>query len=240
MLLGDTCTRGCRFCAINTAATPAPPDPDEPFNVAAEIVTWGLNYVVLTSVDRDDMPDGGADHFAKTVQLIKSLKPDLLVECLVGDFRGDELAVKSLSTCGLDVFAHNVETVERLQPFVRDKRAGYNQSLNVLKVAKQQGVFTKTSLMLGLGETDDEIRQTMHDCRQVGVDVITFGQYLRPTQHHLSVVEYVKPDKFKQWEREGKEMNFKYVAAGPMVRSSYKAGEYFMENMVRQKNNNVR
>ncbi|CAN8073765.1 unnamed protein product [Agarophyton chilense] len=233
MVLGDTCTRGCRFCAVNTAAQPAAPDEDEPFNVAAEIAQWGLKYVVLTSVDRDDLPDGGASHFAKTVQYIKVLKPQLLVECLVGDFQGDESAVRCLAECGLDVFAHNVETVQRLQQHVRDRRANYNQSLRVLEVAKQSGVYTKSSVMLGLGESDEEVRQTMRDCRRVGVDVMTFGQYLRPTERHLSVVEYVRPEKFRQWEMEGQAMGFKYVASGPMVRSSYKAGEYFLEKMIR-------
>ncbi|PXF44780.1 Lipoyl synthase, apicoplast [Gracilariopsis chorda] len=233
MVLGDTCTRGCRFCAVNTNSKPAPPDEDEPFNVAAEIATWGLNYVVLTSVDRDDLVDGGAGHFAKTVRFIKQLSPSLLVECLVGDFQGDQQAVQLLATCGLDVFAHNMETVQRLQRHVRDKRASYEQSLSVLKGAKRCGVYTKTSLMLGLGETDDEIRETMRDCRDVGVDIITFGQYLRPTERHLSVVEYVSPEKFQQWEEEGKAIGFRYVASGPMVRSSYKAGEYFLESMIR-------
>lgn len=236
MLLGDTCTRGCRFCAVNTAATPPPPDPAEPFNTAEAVANWGVDYIVLTSVDRDDMPDGGAAHFAQTVQYIKMLKPDLLVECLVSDFRGDPGAVRTLAASGLDVYAHNVETVERLQPYVRDPRAGYAQSLEVLRNAKaaNSAVYTKTSLMLGLGETDDEVREAMRDMREVGVDVLTLGQYLRPTERHLAVVEYVTPEKFAMWEREGLEMGFRYVASGPLVRSSYKAGEYFLRNMIRK------
>lgn len=234
MLLGDTCTRGCRFCAVNTAAKPAPADPAEPLNTAAAVSKWGVDYVVLTSVDRDDMPDGGADHFARTVEYLKMYRPDMLVECLVSDFRGDFAAVDRLANSGLDVYAHNVETVERLQPYVRDARAGYAQSLAVLQRAKEAGIYTKTSLMLGLGETDEEVRLAMLDMREAGVDVLTLGQYLRPTERHLGVVEYVTPDKFAMWEREGKEMGFRYVAAGPLVRSSYKAGEYFLNNMIRK------
>lgn len=236
MLLGDTCTRGCRFCAINTASTPAPPDPDEPFNTAAAVARWGVDYVVLTSVDRDDLADGGAQHFADTVRYLKTLRPGLLVECLVSDFRGNPDAVQELATSGLDVYAHNVETVRRLQPYVRDRRANYEQSLEVLREAKRckDGLYTKTSLMLGLGETDDEVRQAMEDIRSADVDVITLGQYLRPTEHHLSIVEYITPEKFNMWEQVGLELGFKYVASGPLVRSSYKAGEYFINNMIRE------
>ncbi|CAM9141452.1 unnamed protein product [Hapterophycus canaliculatus] len=202
------------------------------------ISRWGIDYVVLTSVDRDDLDDGGADHFATTVELIKAAKPDMLVECLVSDFRGDFAAVDRLATSGLDVYAHNVETVRRLQPYVRDNRAGYDQSLSVLERAKvageAAGVYTKTSLMLGLGETEEEILEAMRDLRAAGVDVLTLGQYLRPTDHHLAVVEYVTPEKFDQYARQGEAMGFKYVASGPMVRSSYKAGEFFMENMIRR------
>ena len=234
MLLGETCTRGCRFCAVATSAAPPPPDENEPFNTAAAIVKWGLDYVVLTSVDRDDLGDGGAGHFAKTVEAIKSVAPGLLVECLVSDFRGDEDAVKRLAESGLDVYAHNVETVERLQGVVRDSRAGYQQSLRVLEVAKENGVYTKTSIMLGFGEEDAEVEQCMRDCRKAGVDIITFGQYLRPTERHLGVVEYVTPEKFEYWKRRGEEMGFRYVASGPMVRSSYKAGEFFVKNMIQR------
>ncbi|CDF39927.1 Lipoate synthase [Chondrus crispus] len=234
MLLGDTCTRGCRFCAVNTASKPPPANPAEPLNTAAAVAKWGVDYVVLTSVDRDDMPDGGADHFARTVEYLKMYCPNMLVECLVSDFRGDFAAVDRLANSGLDVYAHNVETVQRLQRYVRDPRASYEQSLSVLKRAKESGVYTKTSLMLGLGETNEEVRQAMLDIREAGVDVLTLGQYLRPTERHLSVVEYVTPERFRLWEEEGKEMGFRYVAAGPLVRSSYKAGEYFLNNMIRQ------
>lgn len=235
MLLGDTCTRGCMFCAVNTNSAPPPPDPFEPFKTAEAVAQWGVDYIVLTSVDRDDIEDGGAQHFAHTVELLKTRKPEILVECLVSDFQGNVDSVKTLALSGLDVYAHNVETVERLQKFVRDPRAGYHQSLKTLKAAKEAkpGLYTKTSIMLGLGEKDEEVIQTMKDLRSVDVDVVTFGQYLRPTEHHLSVVEYVKPDKFDYFRQVGEEMGFKYVASGPMVRSSYKAGEFYLEHMIK-------
>lgn len=235
MLLGDTCTRGCMFCAVNTAAAPPPPDPFEPFKTAEAVAQWGVDYIVLTSVDRDDIEDGGAQHFAHTVELLKHKKPEILVECLVSDFQGMLGSVETLAKSGLDVYAHNVETVERLQKFVRDPRAGYWQSLSTLEHAKKAkpGLYTKTSIMLGLGETDEEVIQTMKDLRAIDVDVVTFGQYLRPTEHHLSVVDYVKPEKFEHFKTVGEEMGFKYVASGPMVRSSYKAGEFYLEHMIK-------
>ena len=241
MLLGDTCTRGCRFCAVNTARTPPPADPEEPGNTARAIAEWGLGYVVLTSVDRDDMPDGGAEHFASTVRQLKALNDTILVETLTPDFRGDLDAVRHLAGSGLDVFAHNVETVARLQARVRDPRAGYEQSLSVLRAARAtrrpdgSAVVTKTSLMLGLGERDDEIKATMIDIKAAGVDILTLGQYLQPTEHHLPVSEYVPPAKFDEWREYGeKELGFAYVAAGPLVRSSYKAGEFFIEKRLRE------
>lgn len=235
MLMGDTCTRGCRFCAVNTSQTPPPLDPDEPRNTAEAVADWGVGYVVLTSVDRDDLPDGGAHHFAETVRGLKELRPDLLVECLTPDFKGDIEAVKMLASSGLDVFAHNIETVESLQKRVRDPRAGYLQSLEVLRAAKQvPGVYTKSSIMLGLGETDDEIIDTMLDLRDCGVDILTLGQYLQPTSRHLPIVEYVTPEKFEYWREFGEEeIGFKFVASGPLVRSSYRAGEFFVDAMIR-------
>jgi len=228
-------TRGCMFCAVNTDSKPPPPDPFEPFKTAEAVTAWGVDYIVLTSVDRDDIDDGGAGHFANTVELLKHKNPDLLVECLVSDFQGMKKSVETLALSGLDVYAHNLETVERLQKFVRDARAGYQQSLSTLEHAKKvkPGLYTKTSLMLGLGETDEEVIQTMKDLRAVDVDVVTFGQYLRPTENHLSVVEYVTPEKFDYFRRVGEDMGFKYVASGPMVRSSYKAGEFYLEHMIK-------
>eukprot|EP01036_Dinobryon_divergens_P027304 gene27304-36048_t len=238
MLLGDTCTRGCRFCAVKTSSTPAPPDAFEPFKTAEALSKWNISYVVLTSVDRDDMADGGAQHFATTVELIKKKRPDMLVECLVSDFAGDLRSVHVLANSGLDVYAHNIETVRRLQRYVRDHRANYEQSLEVLRYAKEcskgRRILTKSSIMLGLGETDEEILEAMKDLRKADVDVVTFGQYLRPSEHHLSVVEYVTPEKFAWLKTQAEGLGFRYVASGPLVRSSYKAGEFFMEHMIRE------
>lgn len=237
MLLGDTCTRGCRFCAVKTSRNPPPPDPMEPLNTAMAIASWGVDYIVLTSVDRDDLPDGGSGHFARTVIALKDLKPEIMIECLTSDFRGDLNAVSTLVNSGLDVFAHNVETVRRLQRIVRDPRAGYEQSLSVLKHAKisKEGMITKTSIMLGLGESDDEIMEAMADLRSIDVDILTFGQYLQPTPLHLTVKEYVTPEKFAFWKEYGESIGFRYVASGPLVRSSYRAGELFVKTMVKEK-----
>ncbi|KAM0937305.1 putative lipoyl synthase [Dioscorea sansibarensis] len=236
MLLGDTCTRGCRFCAVKTSRNPAPPDPMEPENTAKAIASWGVDYIVLTSVDRDDIPDGGSGHFAQTVKAMKRLKPEMLIECLTSDFRGDLVAVSTLVNSGLEVFAHNIETVRRLQRIVRDPRAGYEQSLSVLKHAKlcKEGMITKSSIMLGLGESDEEVKETMGDLRAIGVDILTLGQYLQPTPLHLTVKEYVRPEKFAFWKEYGESIGFRYVASGAMVRSSYRAGELFVQNLVKQ------
>lgn len=237
MVLGDTCTRGCRFCAVKTSRNPAPPDPLEPLHTAQAVASWGVDYIVLTSVDRDDLPDGGSGHFAETVRTLKILKPDIMVECLTSDFRGDLDAVSTLVHSGLDVFAHNIETMKRLQRIVRDPRAGYEQSLSVLKHAKlfKEGVVTKTSIMLGLGETDDEIKETMTDLRAIDVDIMTFGQYLQPTPLHLTVKEFVTPEKFAFWKEYGESIGFRYVASGPLVRSSYRAGELYVQNLVKER-----
>ncbi|ESQ40787.1 hypothetical protein EUTSA_v10013747mg [Eutrema salsugineum] len=236
MVLGDTCTRGCRFCAVKTSRNPAPPDPMEPENTAKAITSWGVDYIVITSVDRDDLPDGGSGHFAQTVKAMKRLKPDIMIECLTSDFRGDLEAVDSLVHSGLDVFAHNIETVKRLQRLVRDPRAGYEQSMSVLKHAKisKPGMITKTSIMLGLGETDEELKEAMADLRAIDVDILTLGQYLQPTPLHLTVKEYVTPEKFDFWKTYGESIGFRYVASGPLVRSSYRAGELFVKTMVKE------
>ncbi|KAL6135374.1 hypothetical protein ACLB2K_067602 [Fragaria x ananassa] len=227
MILGDTCTRGCRFCNVKTSRTPPPPDPNEPANVAEAIASWGLDYVVITSVDRDDMADQGSGHFAETVIKLKKLKPNMLIEALIPDFRGDSDCVKTVATSGLDVLAHNIETVEELQSAVRDHRANFKQSLDVLMMAKEYapaGTLTKTSVMLGCGETPDQVVKTMEKVRAAGVDVMTFGQYMRPSKRHMPVSEYVTPEAFDKYREIGMEMGFRYVASGPMVRSSYKAG----------------
>ncbi|KAM6549196.1 hypothetical protein CsatB_020872 [Cannabis sativa] len=235
MILGDTCTRGCRFCNVKTSRTPPPPDPNEPTNVAEAIASWGLDYVVITSVDRDDLPDQGSGHFAETVQKLKELKPNMLIEALVPDFRGDSTCVEKVARSGLDVFAHNIETVEELQKAVRDHRANFDQSLEVLMMAKDQapaGTLTKTSIMLGCGETPDQVVKTMEKVRAAGVDVMTFGQYMRPSKRHMPVSEYITPEAFEKYRILGMDMGFRYVASGPMVRSSYKAGEYYIKSMI--------
>ncbi|KAE8075880.1 hypothetical protein FH972_014563 [Carpinus fangiana] len=235
MILGDTCTRGCRFCNVKTSRTPPPPDPEEPGNVAEAIASWGLDYVVITSVDRDDLADQGSGHFAETVQKLKALKPNILIESLVPDFRGDPGCVEKVAKSGLDVFAHNIETVEELQSIVRDHRANFKQSLDVLVMAKgyaPAGTLTKTSIMLGCGETPDQVMRTMEKVRAAGVDVMTFGQYMRPSKRHMPVAEYITPEAFDKYRTLGMEMGFRYVASGPMVRSSYKAGEFYIKSMI--------
>uniref|UniRef100_A0A2K6T4Z7 Lipoyl synthase, mitochondrial n=1 Tax=Saimiri boliviensis boliviensis TaxID=39432 RepID=A0A2K6T4Z7_SAIBB len=189
MLMGDTCTRGCRFCSVKTARNPPPLDASEPYNTAKAIAEWGLDYVVLTSVDRDDMPDGGAEHMAKTVSYLKERNPEILVECLTPDFRGNLKAIEKVALSGLDVYAHNVETVPELQSKVRDPRANFDQSLRVLKHAKkvQPDVISKTSIMLGLGENDEQVYATMKALREADVDCLTLGQYMQPTRRHLKV-----------------------------------------------------
>lgn len=237
MVMGDVCTRGCRFCAVKTGNPHGLLDPDEPENTAEALSRLGLRYVVITSVDRDDLPDGGADHFSRTVAAIKRRTPELVVEVLIPDFMGDRDALARLLEGGPDVVAHNLETVRRLTPKVRDRRATYDQSLEVLRTLKslQPNLFTKTSLMVGLGETEPEVREAMQDAREVGVDVLTFGQYLRPTPKHLPVVEYVTPQQFEIYRETGDAMGFMYTASGPLVRSSYRAGEFFLEGQIRRR-----
>lgn len=242
MLMGDTCTRGCRFCSVKTSRAPPPLDPHEPENTAEAISRWGLGYVVLTSVDRDDLVDGGARHFAETVIKIKQKAPNMLVECLTGDYAGDTEMVSLVARSGLDVYAHNVETVEALTPQVRDRRAKFHQSIRVLDAAKKArpDLITKTSLMLGLGETEEQLWDTLRQLRAVNVDVVTFGQYMRPTKRHMAVHEYVTPDQFELWRQRALDMGFLYCASGPLVRSSYKAGEAFIENVLKKRRSGAR
>ena len=238
MIMGDTCTRACRFCSVKTSRAPPPLDPEEPQKVAEAIAKWGIDYIVLTSVDRDDVDDQGSSHIAATVKHLKSFEQtkDLLVEVLSPDFRGDEACIERVACSGLDVYAHNIECVERLQGSVRDRRASYRQSMDALAHAKHvnPSVVTKSSIMLGLGETDDEIRATMLDLRSAGVGILTLGQYLRPSKGHLAVKEYVTPEKFDEWREEGEAMGFSYVASGPLVRSSYRAGEFYIKSLLQQ------
>ncbi len=236
MLMGEICTRGCRFCAVTTGKPPAL-DPDEPAHMAQAADIWGLNYLVITSVNRDELPDGGASHFAETVRLLKEKRASMLVEVLTPDFQGDVAAIKTMCDAKPDVFGHNLETVERLTPTVRDPRATYRQSLFVLKTIKEinPAQLTKSSLMLGLGEAEDEIIQAMKDLRGVGVDILTLGQYLRPSPKHLPVERYLHPDEFEKLKGIGESHGFRFVASGPLVRSSYKAGEFFVENYLHKK-----
>jgi lipoic acid synthetase len=234
MIMGAVCTRACQFCAVDTGNPGGWLDPDEPLNAARSVELMGLRYVVITSVDRDDLPDGGAAHYAACVREIKRLNPQTAVEALTPDFAGSARAVETVVDSGLDVFAQNVETVRRLTHPVRDPRAGYEQTLDVLGHAKRHrpAVLTKTSLMLGLGETDEEIRTTLSDLRARRVDIVTMGQYLRPTEHHLPVERFVRPETFARYRNWGLEMGFLEVVAGPLVRSSYRADRVFEKNNV--------
>ena len=233
MLMGDTCTRACRFCKVKTAAHPPPLDPDEPRHVADAVRELGLDYVVVTSVDRDDLPDGGAAHFAEAIRRLKEI-PGLLVEVLTPDFRGDPAAVRTVGEAGPHVFANNVETVRRLSPAVRDARAGYDQTLGVLDRMRREfpGVVTKSSIMVGLGETEEEVEEALTDLRGAGVEILTLGQYLRPSAWHLPVVEFVTPERFEAWRERGLALGFRYVASGPLVRSSYRAAELFLRGEI--------
>jgi lipoyl synthase len=232
MLLGDTCTRGCRFCAVTTGQPRGAVDVREPEHVARALSKMPLQYVVMTMVDRDDLLDGGAEHVSKTVRRLKKLRPEMFVETLVGDFGGHRAAVETTVDAGPDVWAHNIEVVRRLQRSIRDVRCSYEQSLGVLQWAKERSpkTLTKSSIMVGIGETDDEVKETMRDLRSAGVDVVTLGQYLRPSVKHAPVDRYVEPERFDAFAREGKAMGFAFVASGPLVRSSYKAAEVFVRS----------
>ena len=225
MLLGDVCTRACKFCAVDTGNPRGRLDKKESYKVAQSIKKMSLKYAVLTSVNRDDLADGGAKHYSNTIEAIKDACPKVMVEALTPDFEGKNKSISILLSSSLDVFAQNVETVERLTVRVRDPRAGYQQTLNVLEKAKKLSpeVLTKTSLMLGLGETTKEIQSTMVDAYSVGVEILTLGQYLRPTLNHLPVERYIPPEEFLHYKNMAKEIGFKEVASGPMVRSSYRA-----------------
>jgi lipoyl synthase len=232
MLMGAVCTRACRFCAVDTGNPRGWLDAGEPDNVARSVELMGLKYVVLTSVNRDDLPDGGSAHYAAAVRAIKSRNPGTAVEALTPDFQGAMRDVQTVLDSGLDVFAQNVETVRRLTHPVRDPRAGYEQTIGVLRGAKayRSSVLTKTSLMLGLGESDGEIHQTMLDLRAAAVDILTLGQYLRPTANHLDVARFVTPAEFDQYRRRALDLGFLECVSGPLVRSSYRAEQALARN----------
>ena len=235
MIMGDICSRGCRFCAVNSGK-PVLLDTGEPERVAKAIKEWGLRYVVITSVCRDDLEDGGAEHIAKTIKAIKLLCPTIIVESLIPDFRGDEGSIIKIVKSEPEVISHNIETVPRLTPKVRDARASYEQSLSVLKKIKDINslIYTKSSIMLGLGESEEEVIQTIMDLRSVGVSILTIGQYLQPTPKHLPLIEFIAPEKFNWFREIAERMGFVYVASGPLVRSSYRAGEFFLEKICKQ------
>ncbi|MGI0024597.1 MAG: lipoyl synthase [Nitrososphaera sp.] len=238
MIMGDICTRGCRFCSV-ASGRPLYLDPQEPERVAIAIKKWGLRYVVITSVCRDDLHDGGAEHIAKTIKEIKMQSPETIVEPLIPDFRGSHDAIKKIIDASPEVISHNIETVAQLSPMVRDARATYEQSLHVLKIIKDvdvnRTIYTKSSIMLGLGENEEQVIQAAKDLRSAGVDILTIGQYLQPTSRHLTVKEYVAPEKFNWYKENVETLGFVYVVAGPLVRSSYMAGELFIENLVRRR-----
>lgn len=237
MVLGGTCTRGCRFCAVDTARTPPPPDPEEPGNVARAIAEMGLDYVVVTSVNRDDLPDQGAIHFAACIREIRAASPRTLIEVLIPDLRGRLDLLQHITDAAPDVLAHNVETVPRLQQPVRDPRANWAQSVAILEGAKRlrPGQLTKTSLQVGHGEEEAELLEAMWLLRASDVDFLTLGQYLQPSQNHLPVRRFATPEEFAALQGAGEKMGFSYVASGPLVRSSYKAGEYFIHEHIQRR-----
>ncbi len=239
MLMGDVCTRGCKFCAVKTGNPMKKLDADEPKKLAEAIAKIKLfDYVVLTSVNRDDLEDGGSSHFAECIKEIKKFYPEIIIEVLIPDFKGDIKSLKKIVEAKPEVIAHNIETVERLQKKVRDVRANYKQSLSVLENVKNLNpkIYTKSSIMLGLGEEDEEIIQAMKDLRAIGCDILTIGQYLRPSNWHIAVNTYVPPEKFEYFNQKALELGFLFCASGPFVRSSYKAGELFVKNVINNRN----
>lgn len=232
MLMGSVCTRACKFCSVDTGNPKGVLDHNEPKNVAKSVRLMNLDYVVLTSVDRDDLKDGGAGHYAKAINEIKKISTHIKVEALTPDFQGKTIDIDKLLATDFDVFAQNVETVERLTQKVRDPRAGYWQTIQLLKYVKhtKPKILTKTSIMLGLGETTEEVLKTMEDLRAADVDILTLGQYMQPTKHHLPIVRFIPPSEFRTYREIGLKQGFLEVASGPMVRSSYRADRVFKRN----------
>ncbi len=235
MILGNLCTRGCTFCAVGKSARGSAIDKQEPAKLAALIKEWGLSYVVITSVARDDLADQGSLHFAECIRAIKGACPDTIVEVLIPDFQGREELLKNVVDARPDVIGNNIETVERLSDSIRDRRADYRQTLSLLRNVKSMDkrIYTKSALMLGMGESHDEVLKSMNDLKAAGVDFLAIGQYLKPAGHHVSVSEYIRPEVFEDYRKEGMRLGFRYVASGPFVRSSYRAGEHFISSVVR-------
>jgi lipoic acid synthetase len=234
MIMGDKCSRRCKFCSVQNGKL-GPLDPDEPLRVASAIKKWGLKYVVITSVCRDDLADGGAEHIANTIKSIRYISDGAIaVEPLIPDFKDKDAAIGKVVESEPQVISHNIETVKRLNHKIRDPRASYELSLRVLQTVKKINpeIFTKSSLMLGLGETKDEVVECINDLRAVGVDVVTFGQYLRPDFASIPVVEFISPQAFEVYKAIAHDAGFKFVASGPFVRSSYKAGEMYLRNII--------
>ena len=229
MVMGNVCTRACRFCSVDTGNPKGWLDQEEPRKIAETIAFMSLNYVVLTSVDRDDLMDGGSSHIARCVASSKKISPDVVIEVLSPDFRGNLDHLDTLLESGLDVFSQNIETVKRLTHAVRDPRAGYDQTLKMLRHASNKGLLSKSGMMLGLGEERDEVIKTMSDLRENGVKILTLGQYLRPTKNHLPVKKYIHPDEFTEYSQIGKDIGIDEVVAGPLIRSSYRADKAFMK-----------
>lgn len=239
MIMGDTCTRFCKFCHVKTGNPKRILDAEEPLKTAKLLQPLNLNYVVITAVDRDDLPDGGAQHFAATISATRSYCPSTMIEVLTGDFAGDANAIKTVVAAKPDVISHNVETVPRLTPGVRDRRANFDQSVNLLWQVKTIDplIFTKSSIMVGLGETEQEVYEVMDTLRSNQVDFFTIGQYLQPTRKHLPVVRYITPALFDHYQQVGMEKGFRVVISGPLVRSSYRAGEFLMQQVINAKKN---
>ena len=240
MVLGEHCTRACRFCAIKTAANPPLPDKDEPRRLAKAVFSLDLRYCVITSVTRDDIDDGGSGHIADCIRALRAKMPDLIIEVLVPDFRADKRAIMNIIGARPDAVSHNIETVERLTPQIRDRRASYRQSLDVLRLYREsEGIITKSGLMVGFGESDDEVEKAMADLRSVGVDILTIGQYLQPSARNAPVKEYIEDGKFKIYLEKAYKSGFKYVASGPLVRSSYRAAEPFIKGTLSRLKSNL-
>jgi lipoic acid synthetase len=236
MIMGEICTRGCRFCAVKTSANPPPLDPGEPEKLAQAVSALKLKYIVITSVDRDDLEDGGASHYAECVRQVRKRNPDTIVETLIPDFKAQRPAIRKLVEAKPHVISHNLETVEGLTPEIRDMRAGYRQSLEVLGMVREMSeekIITKSGIMVGFGEGREEVAAAMKDAKGVGVEIFTIGQYLAPSEIHYPVKEFVTPEQFADYEKQAYDLGFSFVASGPLVRSSFRAGEPFIKKIIR-------